>query len=364
MCLYFSKIEPATIIRNQLTENSGDNTVKAIVHQGEGLDGASYRDMVLADVGPGKVCVKLKAAALNHRDIWTCMRAEPAAPPCVLGSDGAGIVERVGLDVTDMSPGDEVVINSSQDWESREEVPLGEYNVGYKILGFPDHGTFAEYIIIDRHQLEPKPAFLDWREAAALCLVGITTYRALFTEGRLQTGQTVAIPGIGGGAATQALLFAKAAGAKVLVTSRDSTKLETARKLGADLAVASDDSWGQVVRDFTNGRGADIVIETIGEATWKQSIAALANGGRLVVFGATAGSLVEVDLASLFLHWQSIIGTTMGSRDEFREMLAFSEKHQIHPIIDRAFPLSEGVEALRYLNTARQMGNVVLDINI
>ena len=337
--------------------------MKAIVHQGEGLDGASYCDMELADAGPGQVCVKLKAAALNHRDIWTCMRAEPGGPPCILGSDGAGIIDSVGEGVTALAPGDEVVINSSQDWASRDEVPLGEYNAGYKILGFPDHGTFAEYIVIGRHQIEPKPAFLDWRGAAAFCLVGITTYRALFTEGRLQAGQTVAIPGIGGGAATQALLYAKAAGAKVVVTSRDAAKLETARKLGADLAVPSGDTWGQAVRDFTDGRGADIVIETIGEATWKQSMAALANGGRMVVFGATSGGLVEVDLSSLFLHWQSIIGTTMGSRDEFQDMLAFTEKHQVHPVMDRSFPLSEGVEALRYLDAAGQMGNVVLDID-
>ena len=338
--------------------------MKAIVHRGEGLGGASYRDIELAEVAPGQVCVKLKTAALNHRDIWTCMRAEPSGPPCILGSDGAGSVHNVGEGVTDMAPGDEVVINSSLDWARHDEVPYGEYNVGYKILGFPDHGTFAEYIVISRHQLEAKPAFLGWREAAAFCLVGITTYRALFTEGRLKTGQTVVIPGIGGGAATQALLYAKAAGAKVIVTSRSRDKLENARARGADLAVASDNKWNQAVRDFTDGRGADIVIETIGEATWKQSMAALANGGRLVVFGATGGGLVEVDLASLFLHWQSIIGTTMGGRDEFQEMLAFTEKHRIRPVVDRAFPLSEGGEALRYLDAAGQMGNVVLDIDL
>lgn len=338
--------------------------MKAIVHQGEGLGGASYRDIELTEVAPGQVCVKLKAAALNHRDIWTCMRAEPSGPPCILGSDGAGIIESVGEGVSGMATGDEVVVNSSQDWANREDVPLGEYNAGYKILGFPDHGTFAEYIIIDSHQLEPKPVFLDWREAAAFCLVGITTYRALFTEGHLKTGQTVVIPGIGGGAATQALLYAKAAGAKVIVTSRSRDKLENARALGADLAVASDGNWGQAVRDFTGGRGADIVIETIGEATWKQSTAALANGGRIVVFGATGGGLVEVDLASLFLHWQSIIGTTMGSREEFQDMLSFTEKHQIHPVVDRSFPLADGVEALHYLDSAGQMGNVVLDIDI
>jgi zinc-binding alcohol dehydrogenase/oxidoreductase len=150
----------------------------------------------------------------------------------------------------------------------------------------------------------------------------------------------------------------------VVVTSRDAAKLETAKKLGADLAVASDDKWGQAVRDFTAGRGADIVIETVGEATWKQSLAALANGGRLVTFGATSGGTVEIDLGSLFLHWQSIIGTTMGSRDEFQDMLAFTEKHQVRPVIDRAFPLAQGVEALRYLDAAGQMGNVVLDIDI
>jgi zinc-binding alcohol dehydrogenase/oxidoreductase len=336
--------------------------MKAIAHQGEGLDGASYRDMERPEAGPGQVCVELKAAALNHRDIWTCSRAEPEGDPVILGSDGAGIVTEIGAGIDDLAVGDEVVINSSQDWASRSEVPLGEYGVGYKILGFPDHGTFAEYIVIDRQQLERKPAFLSWHEAAAFCLVGLTTYRALFTEGRLKAGQTVAIPGIGGGAATQALLFAKAAGAKVVVTSRSADKLEKARELGADLAISSDGDWGQAVRDFTAERGADIVIETIGGATWKNSMAALANGGRLAVFGATSDAIVEIDLASLFLHWQSIIGTTMGSREEFRDMLAFAEAHQIHPVIDRVFPLAKGVDAMRYLDSAGQMGNVVLDI--
>jgi zinc-binding alcohol dehydrogenase/oxidoreductase len=351
-----------TIIRRHRFSKIRRYFVKAITHQGEGLDGAQYCDIERPGMGPRQVCVKLKAAALNHRDIWTCNRDAPSGPPVILGSDGAGIVAELGAEVVDLAVGDEVVINSSMDWTSRGEVPLGEYNEGYRILGFPDHGTFAEYIVIGRHQVEPKPAFLDWREAAAFCLVGITTYRALFTEGRLKAGQTVAIPGIGGGAATQALLFAKAAGAKVVVTSRAAEKLDRARELGADMALSSDGDWGAGVRDFTSGRGADIVIETIGAATWNNSLAALANGGRLVVFGATSGGSVEIDLASLFLHWQSIIGTTMGSREEFRDMLAFTEAHQIHPVIDRAFPLAEGVEALRYLDSAGQMGNVVLDI--
>lgn len=336
--------------------------MKAIVHHGAGLAGVHYADFDLPDLGPNEVCVRLEAAALNHRDVWTCLRRTADLPPVVLGSDGAGVVVETGEAIDDLAHGDEVVVNSSQDWSNRTHVPLGEYGVGYKILGHPDHGTFAEYIVIGRQQLEPKPAFLSWQEAAAFCLVGLTTYRALFTEGRLKAGQMVAIPGIGGGAATQALLFAKAAGARVVVTSRLEAKLEKAKELGADVALKSDADWPSAVRDITGGRGADIVIETVGKPTWDKSLACLANGGRLVVFGAAIDEPVEIDLASLFLHWQSIIGTTMGSRDEFRDMLAFVEAHRIRPVIDRTFPLAEGAEALAYLERGEQMGKVVLEI--
>jgi zinc-binding alcohol dehydrogenase/oxidoreductase len=336
--------------------------MKCIVHQGDGLEGARYADLEVPALGRDDVLVRLKAAALNHRDIWTCLGRTADAPAVVLGSDGAGVIEQVGEAVADIAVGTEVVVNSSQDWLSRGQVPQGEYNVGYKILGHPDHGTFAEYLAIARNNVEPKPAHLDWEEAAALPLVGLTTYRALFTEGRLKAGQTVAIPGIGGGAACQALLFAKQAGAKVVVTSRSGAKLDKARALGADLTLSTESDWAAAVRDFTDGAGADIVIETIGRATWNNSIGCLANGGRLVVFGATSDGVVEVDLASLFLHWQTIVGTTMGSREEFRDMLTFVEAYEIGSVLDRSFALEDGVEALRYLDSAEQMGKVILSI--
>ena len=267
------------------------------------------------------------------------------------------------INVSDLGPGDEVVINPSLDWASRDAVPHGHYGGDYRILGHPDHGTFAEYLVIDQQQLAPRPPFLSWQEAAALPLVGLTTYRALFSEGQLQAGQTVVIPGIGGGAATQALLFAKAAGARVVVTSRSDTKLERATELGADLALATESAWARAVRDFTDGRGADIVVETIGRPTWDNSLASLANGGALVVFGATVPKPVEVTLGRLFLRWQRIIGTTMGSRDEFQDMLAFAKRHQVRPVIDRAFALSDGVAALAYLDRGEQFGKVVLDVS-
>jgi len=247
--------------------------MKAIVLEGNGIDHARYQEIDRPSIGSNDVCVLLKAAALNHRDIWNCDRFSAEEAPVILGSDGAGKVIDVGSEVDTSLIGEDVVINSSQDWADKANVPKGEYNDGYKILGYPDHGTFAEYIVIGNHQIEKKPSFLSWQEAAASCLVGITAYRALFTEGKLKEGQTVAIPGIGGGAATQALLFAKAIGAKVIVTSRSSDKLKNATELGADLAIPTSADWGEAVREFTQGSGADIIIETIGAATWKNSMA-------------------------------------------------------------------------------------------
>ncbi len=337
--------------------------MKALLHEGDGLNGVRYGEIDRPPLGPREVVIKIKAAALNHRDLSVTRLREPTLPAVVLGSDGAGVIAEVGAAVDDLAPGAEVVVNASLDWDNRTHVPLGEYHTDYKILGYPHHGTFAETLVIGRHQVEPKPAFLSWQEAAAFPLVGLTTYRALFTEGRLTAGQVVLIPGIGGGAASQALLFAKAAGARVVVTSRDAGKCDAARALGADLALPSDAEWSAAVREISGGRGADIVIETVGAPTFDKSMAALANGGCLVVFGVAGGADVTVDLRSLFLHWQSIIGTTMGSRDEFRAMLAFVEAHRIRPVIDRTFPLAEGVDAMRYLASGAQMGNIVLEVD-
>lgn len=336
--------------------------MKAIIHHGSGLNGAKLAEMPVPALGPRDVRVRLKAAALNHRDIWTCLRRTPDLPPVVLGSDGAGIVEAVGTSVSGLKPGDEVVVNSSQEWLSGMHVPEGDYGVGYKILGHPDHGTFAEYLVISCDQIERKPAHLSFAEAAAISLVGLTTFRALFTEGHLKAGQTVLVTGIGGGAATQALMFAKCAGARVIVTSRSKAKLDKARQLGADLALDDGTDWAKEVRAFTQGRGADLVIDSIGKATFAKALDSLANGGRLVTFGATSPGAVELDLGPLFLKWKTIIGTTMGSRDEYRDMLAFAAAYKVKPLIDRSFPLAEGAAALAYLDGAQQMGKVVLDI--
>lgn len=329
-----------------------------IMHSGTGLDGVSLQKMEPRALGPHDCRVALRAAALNHRDIWTCRGRAPDAPPVILGSDGAGVVEAVGRQVRHVRPGDHVVVNPSLGWLSGIEAPPD----GFEILGHPTHGTFAETLVIPATNVEPKPEHLSWHEAAALPLSGLTAYRALFTRGRVKAGDTIVIPGIGGGTALAALQFAKASGASVIATTSKPEKQEKARAAGADLVLDTVTPWAEAVRQFTGGRGADVVIESVGRASWQNSLAALARGGRIVVYGSTSGDVVETDLVPLFLGWQSILGTTMGNRDEFRAMLKLVTVDRLRPIIDRVFPLREGPAALRYLEAGGQFGKVVLEI--
>ncbi len=330
----------------------------AIVHQGQGIEGIRVAEIATREPGPDEVVIKVKAAALNHRDLWTCRGRRSDEPPVVLGSDGAGIVVAVGEKVSDLPPQSEVVVNPSLHWYKRTQVPPPTF----EILGYPTHGTLAQQIIVPRANVEPRPAHLSWEEAAALPLSGLTSYRALFTLGQLQAGATVVIPGIGGGTALQAFQFARAAGAHVIVTSSSAQKRYQALLLGADLAVESQSSWATTVRQATEGRGADLVIESVGRATWHESLRCLARGGRLVVYGSTSGDVVELSLPSFFLNWQSILGTTMGSREEFREMLAFVERFQVKPIIAQRFSLDQGIAAFRFLEQQQQFGKVVIQI--
>ena len=330
--------------------------MRALILHGPGLDGLRMVERADPRPGRGQVTLRLRAAAVNHRDLWSCRGRTGSAPSPILGSDGAGVVEAVGPNVADWRPGDEVIINPSLNWPDATAAPGPDFEV----LGLPTDGTFAERVVLPAGNLARKPDHLDWPAAAALPLSALTGYRALFTVGGLKAGETCVIVGIGGGTAVQTLLLAKAAGARVVATSRHADKRRKAQEVGADLAVDSGSDWAAAVRTFTGGQGADMVVENVGRPTWAQSLKALARGGRLVIYGSTGGDVVEIDLVPLFLGWQSIRGTTMGNAEDFRSMLALVTSARLTPVVDRVFPFAQAIEAMRYLDRSEQFGKVVL----
>src|SRR5690606_4210529 len=246
------------------------------------------KEMEEPECGKNDVVVKLKAAGLNRRDLMIPKRHGDDKEALILGSDGAGIVEAVGEMVTRFQPGDEVIINPSLGWFENTPAPPANY----EILGMPDHGTFAEKIVIQEGQLEKKPSYLSWQEAGVLALSALTGYRALFTKGQLQSGQTVFIPGAGSGVATFLIQFAKHIGAKVIVTSRSEEKRKKAKELGADLVLETNSDWKKELANET----VDLVIESVGRATFNRSLEVVKKGGKIVTFGATTEDNVDFNL--------------------------------------------------------------------
>ncbi|HET7579312.1 MAG TPA: zinc-binding dehydrogenase [Bacillales bacterium] len=329
--------------------------MKAVIHQGKsGLEGVRVADVEGREPGAGEVKVHLKTAGLNHRDLFVPNRRKPEDPRVVLGSDGAGVVEAVGEEVDGVKTGQEVVIIPSLGWEKNSPAPPE----GFEILGHPDDGTFAETIIVPGENVEPKPASLSWEEAGVLPLGALTAYRALFTRGKVESGRTVFIPGVGSGVATFLLQMAKAAGARVIVTSRSEEKRNRALELGVDRAIDTGSDWESELQKET----IDLVIDSVGAATVNRSLGVLRPGGTMVIFGASAGDQVQLDLRSFFYGQYNLLGSTMGSSEEFREMLDLIEKHHIKPVVDQSFPLSEAKDAFGKLNEGKQFGKIALTI--
>ncbi|KLI01574.1 zinc-binding dehydrogenase [Sporolactobacillus inulinus] len=332
--------------------------MKAFIHEGTaGMDGACFAPSFSNPPAPksGEVKVKVKAAGLNHRDLFVLTRHQPNDPALVIGSDGAGVVSEVGADVQNVRVGDEVLIIPSLGWLKNTPAPPDNF----EILGLPDQGTFAEEIVIPEVQVAAKPDYLSWEQAGVLPLSALTGYRALFTRGGLKSGQTVFIPGIGSGVATYMLQMAKAVGATAVVSSRSTEKLKKAGKLGADLLLDNDQDWAAAL----NGEKVDLVIESIGAATFNRSLGVLKKGGTVVSFGASAGDEIALDLRSFFYNQWNLHGSTLGSVEEFHEMLDLFRKHKIKPIVDRSYDLEQTGEALSYLKQSAQFGKVAIKIN-
>ena len=308
---------------------------------------------------PGQAVVRLRAAAINHRDLFIRLGQYANLKfPLIPGSDGAGTVAAVGSSADAAWVGREVIINPALDWgdDPRAQGP------GFRILGLPDSGTFAEQIAIPVANLAPKPAHLTWEQAAALPLAGLTAWRALFTRARLQAGEKVLITGIGGGAALFALQFAVAAGARVWVTSSSPDKLARARALGAaggaDYRAAG---WGPDLQAAAGGL-FDVIVDSAGGEGFGQLIELTKPGGRLVFFGATRGNPSAFDLRRGFFRQINLLGTTMGSPADFGGMTAFVAQHRIVPVVDRVLPLAQAEAAFGHMEAAAQFGKIVLSV--
>jgi NADPH:quinone reductase-like Zn-dependent oxidoreductase len=303
--------------------------------------------------GPGEVLVRLRASALNHLDVWV-RKGLPSVPkPRILGADGAGVVEALGDGVSGFEPGERVVLNPG--------IEAGGGRI--HVIGEHGDGTNAELIAVPATNVHPIPEGLSFEEAAAFPLVFETAYRMLVTRAGLREGEWVLAWGIGGGVSTAVLAIAKALGARVLVTSSSDAKLERARELGADATV--NHAAGDVkaaVQEATDGRGIDVVVENVGEATWATSLQVAAPGGRITVCGATSGPNPPAALHRIWWKQLSILGSTMGTGEDFAGAYELVASGRALPIVDSVLPLEEIRAAHERLEAGEQLGKIVLTI--
>jgi NADPH:quinone reductase-like Zn-dependent oxidoreductase len=340
----------------------------AVIHEHGELDCVRVEEVAGPKPGRGEVILKVKSAGLNHLDIWV-RKGRPGlklAFPHILGCDAAGVVTGVGADVASVSVGDQVVLNPGLSCGSCEYCNRGEQSecLSFDIMGMNRQGTFAEYVAVPARNVHPKPAYMDFDQAGTFVLSCLTAWRMLFTRAQAGPGQTVLLHGIGGGVALWALQLAKLAGACVIVTSSSDNKLARASQIGADHTINyKAEDVAVRVKDFTSGRGVDIVIDTVGAATWPMDFSAVHRGGKIVLCGITTGAKAETNLQALYWNQLTIMGSTMGSDEDFRQMLIAVTTAKLKPIIDSIEPLENVREAMGKMETGEQFGKIVLRIS-
>ncbi|MFN2448334.1 MAG: zinc-binding dehydrogenase [Candidatus Baltobacteraceae bacterium] len=295
----------------------------------------------------GECLVRLRAAAMNHRDVFITQGLYPNITlPKILGADGAG---EYG--------GRRVLIDPLIGWGGDERI----WRPDAAILGMPRDGTFAQSVVVPESNVYDIPPHLSFEEAAALPLAGVTAFRALFTRGELQHGETVLVTGIGGGVQTFVLLFAKAAGANVFVTSGSDEKIERARALGAQGGAnyRTDAAWHKTLKKAAGT--IDLIVDSAGGETFARTLGLVRPGGRVITYGGTVGD-ASIKMFPVFWNQIDIRGTSMGSPKDFRDMLAFTGEHRITPVIDTTFALAQAAQAAKRMSAAGQFGKIVLSI--
>ncbi len=314
------------------------------------------------------VRVRVRAAAINHLDLFVVggLPGVTITPPWVLGSDGTGTVDAVGGAVTAVSMGDTVLLNPGMSDRTCEYCLAGDQPLcpRYAILGEHVPGTLAEYVIVPAVNVAAISPSTDEAEAAAFTLATLTAWRMMITRAAVRSGERVLIWGIGGGVALACLQIARLIGAHVTVTSGSDEKLARARALGADDTINHTGvDVGREMRHRTGKRGVDVVIDSVGEATWAQSLGALGKKGRLVTCGGTSGAMVTTDVRRMFWNQWSLLGSTMGSESEFRAIVGHFNAGRLRPPVDTVFPLAEGRAAFERMQQGAQFGKLVVRID-
>ena len=343
--------------------------MKAVVITEHGeLDKVKLAEVAKPKPVRGEVLIEVKSAALNHLDIWVRKgrRGVTMTMPHTLGSDAAGVVVETGADVDESIVGKEVIINPGLSCRSCEYCARGEQSecASFGLVGMNRQGTFAEFVTVPVVNVYRKPEYMTFDQAAALPLAYVTAWRMLFTRAEVKAGQTVLIHGIGGGVALAALQLAKMTGAFVIVTSSSEEKLNRARQLGADHIINYKTSdVAVVVKDVTAGRGVDIVLDTVGADTMPINLSAVRKGGSIVICGVTSGPAAQMNLQSFYWNQLTIMGSTMGSDDDFRSMLSAVSAVKLKPVISSVYPLAQAKDALAEMENGQQFGKIVLKVS-
>ena len=328
--------------------------MKAVrIHEDGGPDVLVLEEVPDPVAGPGEVLIRVRASALNHLDVWI-RKGLPSVPkPRILGADGAGVVEALGEGVSGFEPGQRVVINPG----------IEAADGAIHVIGEHGDGTNAELVAVPATNVYPIPEGLSFEDAAAFPLVFETAYRMLVTRARLQEGEWVLLWGIGSGVSTAGLAIARALGARTIVTSSSDAKLERARALGADVTVNhADGDVKAAVKEATAGHGADIVVDHVGEATWRTSLDVAARDGRIAVCGATSGPNPPAALHRVWWKQLTILGSSMGTKADFEGAYDLIASGRARPVVDEVVPLGEIRAAHMRLEAGEQLGKIVLRV--